>query len=144
MYLYDTYTMTDHSSRPRPFRSVLRPYLDEIRRMRRARHTWNEIAQHLAVTYAIQIAPPTVYLFFKRATRRKTLPLGFEDLPVDGEASNMPANATCPRTQSDEHPEQRQSGSEPVSLMPINHRKKNPWFGSWEPEQGINYTPKDK
>jgi hypothetical protein len=136
--------MTENLSRPRPFRSVLRPYLDEIRRMRRARHTWKEIAEHLAATRGIQIAPPSVYLFFKRAIRRKTLPLGFEDLPVDVEASNMPANPKSLRTQSDEHPEQRRSGSEPVSVMPINHRKKSAWFGSWEPEQGINYTPKDK
>src|SRR5467141_3426033 len=87
---YDT-IMNGDSSRPRPFRSILRPDLDEIRRMRRARHTWREIAEHLTATHGIRIAPPSVYLFFKRSVRRKTLPLGFEDLPIECAGSDGPS-----------------------------------------------------
>jgi hypothetical protein len=62
--------------------------------MRRARHTWIEITKHLREAHGIEVAPPTVYLFFKRAARNKKLPLGFEDPlqssqpPLSGAASD--------------------------------------------------------
>lgn len=99
--------MTDNSqSRGRPWRSVLLPHLAEIRRMRRARHTWIEITKHLREAHEIEVAPPTVYLFFKRAARNNKLPLGFEDplqtsqppLSSAGNGGNVGAQAQPART----------------------------------------------
>ena len=60
--------------------------------MRRARHTWIEITKHLRETHEIEVAPPTVYLFFKRAARNNKLPLGFEDpLQTSQPARSLPA-----------------------------------------------------
>jgi hypothetical protein len=61
------------------YRSRLTNHLDEIRRLRRARQTWRAIAEYLGNTYGVQITAGGVHIFFKRATRRKQLPLGFED-----------------------------------------------------------------
>jgi hypothetical protein len=96
--------MTNNQSSPRPWRSVLAPHLDEIRKMRRARHTWKEIADRLREVHGISIAPPTVYLFFKRAGRHKRLPLGFEDPLGAGEAvipepKGSPSNDALPDDQ---------------------------------------------
>jgi len=134
--------MSGDSSRPRPFRSILRPYLDEIRRMRRARHTWREIAEHLTSTHGIRIAPPSVYLFFKRAVRRKTLPLGFEDLPIGCDDSDGPSKPKLARPPAEEESQQQTPETEESSLMPINQRKRGNWFG-YNPEQGIHYVPKN-
>ena len=134
--------MSGDSSRPRPFRSILLPYLDEIRRMRRARFTWREIAEHLTSTYGIRIAPPSVYLFFKRAVRRKTLPLGFEDLPIGCEGSNGPSKPKLALSPAGEESQQQTPEGEESSLMPINQRKRGNWFG-YDPEQGIHYVPKN-
>jgi hypothetical protein len=132
--------MTGDPSLPRPFRSVLLPHLDEIRRMRRARHTWREIAEHLTETHGIRIAPPSVYLFFKRAVRRKTLPLGFEDQPIAREGLAEPTEPARPPTEEESQKGNPQNTE--VSLMPINQRKKGNWFG-YDPEQGIHYVPKN-
>jgi hypothetical protein len=134
--------MTEGSLRPRPFRSVLQPYFDEIRRMRRARHTWREIAEYLTATYGIRIAVPSVYLFFKRATRRKTLPLGFEDLPVAYDRSAPQANPDSAQGSAEKPLQQQTSEAGRVSLMPINQREKDKWFG-YDPDQGIHYVPKN-
>src|SRR5207253_8653452 len=112
--------MSGDPSRPRPFRSILRPYLDEIRRMRRARHTWREIAEHLTATYGIRIAPPSVYLFFKRAVRRKTPPLGFEDIPIGCEGSDGPSKPKPARLPAEGKSQQETQESEEISLTPIN------------------------
>ena len=32
---------------------------------------------------------------------------------------------------------------EDISVVPIKKPKEHPIFGSWTPEQGINYTPRD-
>src|SRR5260221_7273363 len=128
--------MSGDLSPPRPFRSVLRPHLDEIRRMRRARNTWREIAEHLTATHGIRIAPPSVYLFFKRAVRRKTLPLGFEDLPIACEGSDGPSNPKLARPPAEEQSRQQTPESEEISLMPINRQRRGTWFG-YNPEQGI-------
>src|SRR5260221_12940062 len=63
----------------RPFRSILVRYLDEIRKLRRGRHTWRAIAEHLTRHRGVKITASGVHIFFKRATRSKQLPLGFED-----------------------------------------------------------------
>jgi hypothetical protein len=132
--------MTGDPSPPRPFRSVLLPHLDEIRRMRRARHTWREIAEHLTETHGIRIAPPSVYLFFKRAVRRRTLPLGFEDQPIAHESSAAPHTPAQPP--NEEESLELTLQNKETSLMPINQRKKGNWFG-YDPEQGIHYVPKN-
>jgi hypothetical protein len=141
-YLYDTISMSGDSSTPRPFRSILRPYLDEIRRMRRARRTWREIVEYLTATYGIRIAPPSVYLFFKRAVRRKTLPLGFEDLPIGCEGSDGHSRPKLAQPPAEEQLQQQAPESGETSLMPINQRKRGDWFG-YDPEQGIRYVPKN-
>jgi hypothetical protein len=141
-YRYDTVFMNGDSSPPRPFRSILRPFLDEIRRMRRARRTWREIAEHLTATYGIRIAPPSVYLFFKRAVHRKTLPLGFEDLPIGCDDSDGPSKPKLALPPAEEESQRQTQESEEISLMPINQRKKGNWFG-YDPEQGIHYAPKN-
>jgi hypothetical protein len=110
--------------------------------MRRARHTWREIAEYLTLTYGIRIAVPSVYLFFKRATRRKTLPLGFEDLPIAYDGSATPANPNSARRLAEKPSQQETSEGGQVSLMPINQRKRDNWFG-YDPDQGIHYVPKN-
>src|SRR6266404_6167227 len=111
--------MSGDSSPPRPFRSVLLPYLDEIRRMRRGRFTWREIAEHLTATHGIRIAPPSVYLFFKRSVRRKTLPLGFED-PIGCEGPAEASKAKPARPPAEEESQQQTPENKEISLMPIN------------------------
>lgn len=64
---------------PKPWASPLSPHLDEIRAMRRARATWQSIAEHLARVHQIKVTFRTVRNFFARAQQRKgALPLGFE------------------------------------------------------------------
>src|SRR5260370_26220399 len=120
--------MSGDSSRPRPFRSILRPYLDEIRRMRRARHTWREIAEHLTSTHGIRIAPPSVHLFFKRAVRRKTLPLGFEALPIRCDDSDGPSKPKLARPPAEDESQQQTPDTKASSLMRINQRNRVNWF----------------
>ena len=110
--------------------------------MRRARHTWREIAEHLTATHGIRIAPPSVYLFFKRAVRRKTLPLGFEDLPIGCEGPDEPPIPKPGRAPAEAESQQQALESKEISLMPINRRKRGNWFG-YDPEQGIHYVPKN-
>jgi hypothetical protein len=110
--------------------------------MRRARHTWREIAEHLTATHGVKIAPPSVYLFFKRAVRRKTLPLGFEDLPIRCKGSDGPLKPKLAQPLTEEESQQQTPRSGEISLMPINQRKRGNWFG-YDPEQGIHYIPKN-
>jgi hypothetical protein len=69
--------------------------------------------------------------------------MGFEDGPGQSEqAIELPEcktalSPTAQRSQSQTREQQK------VSVMPIKQPEKHPWFGSWEPEQGINYIPKD-
>ncbi|SRR6266404_175102 len=125
----------------RPFRSILIGYLDEIRRLRRARHTWRAIAEHLTTNRGVKITASGVHIFFKRATRRKSLPLGFDD-PVMALPADRPGSKSA-HTPTEDQPPHRTLENQPISVMPINQQKKQPWFGSWEPEQGISYTPKE-
>jgi hypothetical protein len=110
--------------------------------MRRARRTWREIAEHLTAAHGIKIAPPSVYLFFKRAVRRKTLPLGFEDIPIGCEGSDGPSKPKPAEPPAEEEPQQQTQESDEISLMPINQRKRGSWFG-YDPEQGIHFVPKN-
>jgi hypothetical protein len=125
----------------RPFRSILVRYLDEIRKLRRGRHTWRAIAEHLTIHRGVKVTASGVHIFFKRATRRKRLPLGFED-PVAASPTDGPRPAPA-RTPGEDQLPQRTTENQAISAMPINQHKKQPWFGSWEPEQGISYTPKE-
>jgi hypothetical protein len=61
----------------RPFRSVLEPYLDFIRKERIARKSWREIAQSIR-DQGTECTPQGVHSYFKRARHRKHVPLGFE------------------------------------------------------------------
>jgi hypothetical protein len=136
-YLCDTF-MTEPA---RPFRSILVRYLDEIRKLRRGRHAWRAIAEHLTIHRGVKITASGVHIFFKRATRRKRLPLGFED-PVAASPTDGPRLAST-RTLGEDQLPHRATESQAFSVLPVNQHKKHPWFGSWEPEQGISYTPKE-
>ena len=59
------------------FQSPLWPHLEEIRALRRARKSWREISETMAKEHGIKQTLQGVRLFFKRATARKELPLGF-------------------------------------------------------------------
>jgi hypothetical protein len=125
-----------------PFRSALIGYLDEIRHLRRARHTWRAIAEHLTNNRGVPITASGVHIFFKRATRRKKLPLGFED-PVTAEPIECPKTVPA-RSSIEEVPQHRKAAGRRISVIPISESKQHPWFGSWEPDRGINYVPKDQ
>jgi hypothetical protein len=131
------------SNRPKAWRSPLREHLAEIRRMRRARHTWQEITDHLAACHGLRLTRSALCHFFRRATRRP-LPMGFEDAPPQSEqAVELPRPNTARSTVAEESQPQTR-GQQRISVMPIRQHEKHPWFGSWEPEQGINYVPKDQ
>jgi hypothetical protein len=83
-----------------------------------------------------------VYLFFKRAVRRKTLPLGFEDLPIGCEGPDEPPIPKPGWPPAEAESQQQALESKEISLMPINRRKRGNWFG-YDPEQGIHYVPKN-
>ncbi len=100
------------------------------------------IAEHITATHGIRIAPPSVYLFFKRSVRRKTLPLGFEDLAIECEDSDGPSKPKLARPAAGEESQQQTPESAESSLMPINQRKRGNWF-DYNPEQGIHYVPKN-
>jgi hypothetical protein len=70
--------------------------------------------------------------------------MGFEDGPAQSEqAAELPRpdTARSPAAQQSQPQMREQRG---ISVMPTKQREKHPWFGSWEPEQGINYVPKDQ
>jgi hypothetical protein len=70
--------------------------------------------------------------------------MGFEDGPARSEqAAEFPPPDTARSTAAEESQPQTR-GRQRISVIPIKQREKHPWFGSWEPEQGINYVPKDQ
>jgi hypothetical protein len=70
--------------------------------------------------------------------------MGFEDAPAHSEqAAELPRPNTARSTAAEESQPQTR-GQQGISVLPIKQREKHPWFGSWEPEQGINYVPKDQ
>ena len=107
-----------------PFRSILVRYLDEIRKLRRGRHTWRAIAEHLTIHRGVKVTASGVHIFFKRATRRKRLPLGFED-PVAA-SPTVGLRATPARTPGEDQLPQRTTENQAISVMPINQHKKQP------------------
>ncbi|MBV8330752.1 MAG: hypothetical protein JO251_05315 [Verrucomicrobia bacterium] len=109
--------------------------------MRRSRHTWQEITDYLATQYGLQLTRSGLCHFFRRATRRP-LPMGFED-PIVTVPAQDPSSASDPHiTQPEQH--KLKPDNQGISVIPINNKPKgHPIFGSWTPEQGINYTPKE-
>jgi hypothetical protein len=65
------------TSHPKPSQSLLWPYLNEIKRLRKERATWPAIAAELGQR-GVTLDPWTIRRFFKRAQSGK-LPLGFEE-----------------------------------------------------------------
>ncbi len=104
----------------------LRDHLDEIRKMRRARRTWREITEHLRARHGLQITRTGVCHFFRRASSRP-LPMGMEDPP--------PNTASAPPRFA---PEQKKE----FNRNTINKTAEPGWSG-YNPEEGLNYVPKD-
>lgn len=102
--------------------------------MRRARHTWQEITDHLTARHGLRLTRSGLCHFFRRAKRR-ALPMGFEDPPTE---CNRGAETLEPTAA----PTEQASQNREISLMPINQRKRGNWFG-YDPEQGIHYVPKN-
>jgi hypothetical protein len=106
---------------PRPFQSQLWKHLDQLRVWRRQKWSWRQIAEVLRTQHGIEISFQAVHDFFRRASRRKHLPLGFQEKsPPSG-------------------PHTHQSGG---GITPVNLRK-TPGFPGYEPGNPINYEPKD-
>ena len=64
--------------KPKAYRSPLWAHVDEIRKRRLARETWEAIANKLAIQYALKVSFQRVQSFFKRAIDRdRRRPLGF-------------------------------------------------------------------
>ena len=62
----------------KPFQSKLNPYLDEIRTLRRARKTWQEIADAITERHGIKTNASSVYEFARRRANRPA-PFGFDE-----------------------------------------------------------------
>jgi hypothetical protein len=122
------------SDKPKAWRSPLREHLPEIRRMRKARHTWQEITDHLTTRHGIRLTRSALCHFFRRAKRR-SLPMGFEDPPIECEGEGETSKPTASATEQSPQ-------NEGISLTPVNQQKRGNWFG-YDPEQGIRYVPKN-
>ena len=68
----------------KPFCSKLNPYLSEIRTLRHARKTWQEIVNILVAAHGIKTNASSVYEFAKRRAKRPA-PFGFEGPPEAGQ-----------------------------------------------------------
>jgi hypothetical protein len=68
--------------------------------------------------------------------------MGFENPPTEDGAAAPISGTNATRRRGKESSEKEAPRNQGISLMPVNQQKKRPWFG-WEPEQGINYTPKE-
>ena len=68
--------------------------------------------------------------------------MAFEDPPTEEGAAAAISGLKAKRLGTDGNPEKEARRNQELSPMPVNQQKKQPWFG-WEPEQGINYTPKE-
>ena len=75
--------------RAKAYQSSLREHFQTIKCMRRARNTWRQISEHLATEHALHVTPQWIQEFFKLATKRNRLPLGFP-----------PQNASEPQPQA--------------------------------------------
>ena len=127
-------------TKPKAWRSPLHAHLAEIRRMRRSRRTWQEITDYLTTQHGLRLTRSGLCHFFRRATRRP-LPMGFEDPIATVPRQHSAFGSDSHITQEEQHKQKPEH--QEISVMPINKPKQHPIFGSWTPEQGINYTPKD-
>jgi hypothetical protein len=67
-----------NQDKPKAYRSLLWPHLDELRKWRSAQETWEAIADKLFAQYGLKVSLQCVQAFFKRAARRGfRRPLGF-------------------------------------------------------------------
>jgi hypothetical protein len=68
--------------------------------------------------------------------------MGFEDPIVIVPAQDPSSASDSHITQPEQHKEK--PDNQGISVMPVNNKPEaHPIFGSWTPEQGINYTPKE-
>ena len=68
--------------KPKAYQSPLWTHLDEIRKWRLARETWEAISDKLFALYSLKFSLQGVQAFFKRATRSdRRQPLGFGTEP---------------------------------------------------------------
>ena len=68
--------------------------------------------------------------------------MGFEDPPTEEGAAAAISGPNANRLDAEGNSEKEARRNQGLSPMPVNQQKKQPWFG-WEPEQGLNYTPKE-
>jgi hypothetical protein len=103
----------------KPFSSPLRAHIALIRSLRRARKTWQEIAQVLEREHGLKASYKTIQAFFKRVVARDTLPLGFEpDQPKP-----QPPPARPPEEADDIYEQARQrmlSKQQQPAIPPLN------------------------
>jgi hypothetical protein len=81
---------------PAAYHSPLWAHLDEIRAWRHERVSWRAIAEKLKATYDIDLTLQAVRIFFKKATKRKEMPLGFPQ----PEKSAVPSTSVVQPTQN--------------------------------------------
>jgi len=82
-----------------------------------------------------------VYRFFKRAVQRRKLPLGFEDPPTTEAEGHLQVDRR--RAGTEALREEQTHHDQPISVMPITQPNQHSIFTNWNPEMGINYTPKE-
>jgi len=113
----------------------------DTRRMRRARHTWQEITEHLATRHGLRLTRSALCHFFRRATRRP-LPMGFEDPPTEEGAAAAISGPNANRLDAEGNSEKEARRNQGLSPMPVNQQKEAAMVRLGA-EQGINYTPKE-
>jgi len=68
--------------------------------------------------------------------------MGFEDPIATAPTQHSAFRSDSHITQEEQHKQKPEY--QEISVMAINNKpKKHAIFGSWTPEQGINYTPKN-
>jgi hypothetical protein len=109
------------SEHPKPYRSQLWKYVDEIRQLRRRRWTWREITEHLRREHGVHVTLWTVQKFARRVANGKRQPLWF-------------GTSAESATQETDVPEKTPTGA------PIKAKR---GFPGYDPAKGLNYQPKD-
>ena len=120
---------------PGPYQSPLRPHLETIRAMRRARKTWQQIAEHLQQAHGVKTSFTTVYNFFKRVTERarkgkSLLPLGYEEAPPAAVPAGpaQPVGAPPPRQPTvDERPDWEPAPPPADGLTELQRKRRAQW-----------------
>lgn len=109
------------SEHPRPYRSQLWNYVDEIRQLRRRRWTWREITDHLRREHGVHVTLWTVQKFARRVANGKRQPLWFgPSAESEAQEAKMPDSTTAG--------------------APIKAKR---GFPGYDPAKGLNYQPKD-